>query len=177
MSIPPRSRRKPGPQEIEQITRGQNEISNVFPNSENVSPFYGARVYRAGADQSIGTGAYAIFDTSEFDTSSFWDGSTKLTVPYDGYYLVWANAETGGGGSLFDLSIRRQDVLAGVEREVARTSNRDNLQALVVSNGTYANAGDYFRLWVRKDFFVVSVIETGSVAPPAFAVAFLGAAA
>lgn len=115
-------------------------------------PGISARVYRT-ATQSISnnTTTPINFDNERWDTHTFHDNSTnntRLTIPFDGYYICGGNLEyaTTAGGGRRSIFIRLNGATRLAEFEAGtNVGTTDNPRLSVVTEYSFV-AGDYVEL-------------------------------
>lgn len=150
MSIPERSRRRPGTVEEEDL-RGQ-ELPPIT-NTNDITQYRRTQAAKAHSSTDItcaagGATTLVTFDTTHYDTSSYIRSASthRLYVPIAGYYLVWANyQEEGGTGTNQRCWTIHYVTSAGVDSTVAHSlyQGLDHTEQQV-STIWYAAAGSYF---------------------------------
>lgn len=149
MSIPQRSRRKPGSVEEEDL-RGQ-ELPPI-DTTNNIVRYRRTQAAKAHAAADIacaagGATTLVTFDTTHYDTSSYIRSASthRLYVPIAGYYLVWACYQEEGAGTNQRCWTIHHVTSAGTDNTVAHSLYQgvDDV-GQQVSTIWYADAGSYF---------------------------------
>jgi hypothetical protein len=140
---------------------------------------YGALVYD-DSNQSCNSGTLCViaFPHELMDTSSFHDNITyndRLTVPYDGFYLISAHVNLFGSavGSYRQIGIRR--VLDGVNIAINQTYRSTGGGAnLSISTVWWLSSGQSVQLWVGHDAGVALTISALADYSPQFRIVYQG---
>lgn len=177
MSIPPRTRRKPGSPTTEAL-RDQIDMVTI-PVDITVPPrFVGARVYHS-TTQTITTDlSPVLFNSTLFDRGGLHTGvgsSGYLYAPIDGYYVLWACMQTSGTNGGWGAELICHRTAAGTDTTLAKDWRSGPGNSLVVYSGPYPfYKGDYAYVAAHEVHTGTRTITANSGYSPHFVMLYLG---